>query len=506
MDKIFDFDSISEKYKDAKLLCGEKVLKVNDWTVDSRKVTKDVGFVACVGHQLDGRQFIHDAVANGACIVICEANDLSETVACDLAQLSITVVLIHDLNQRLSALASLFYDNPSEKLNVIGVTGTNGKSSCVQMLAQTIQTIDKCCWTMGTLGCGAYGAQVSNENTTADAITIQKELNKAVESGCGNSAMEVSSHGLVQGRIDAVSFDIAVFTNLTHEHLDYHETMDAYGLAKRRLFLFENLKWVVINVDDKFGRKLKKDIEIKARKIFVSAKQPSEGADLSQWVWVENIQLNQKGIQADVFTPWGEGKIKVPLVGRFNINNILSVVAVLGIKLGNVQKVLEAVNQVTSVAGRMQFIREKGQPSIIVDYAHTPDALEQALLAIRDHCTGKIITVFGCGGDRDPAKRPIMAKVAEKYSNAVLFTDDNPRTEDPYSIIEQMRTGLKSPDRVTYIQDRKEAIVEASKLASSDDIILVAGKGHEDYQIIGTKKFHLSDVELAREVLKERAA
>jgi UDP-N-acetylmuramoyl-L-alanyl-D-glutamate--2,6-diaminopimelate ligase len=230
-------------------------------------------------------------------------------------------------------------------------------------------------------------------------------------------------------------------------------------------------------------------------------KEPTEGADLRQWIWVEDIRLTLKGIRANVFTPWGQGKIKVPLIGRFNLNNILSVVAVLGVKLQNADEVFKIVNQLTSVAGRMQLIREDDKPLIIVDYAHTPDALEQALMATREHCNGKIVTVFGCGGDRDSAKRPLMARVAEKYSNAVIFTDDNPRTETPETIIDDMRAGLKNPDKVTYVSDRKQAIEQAVASVSSLDVVVIAGKGHEGYQIIGTTKHKLSDVTLAKDVL-----
>ncbi len=506
MASTFNFNEIQQIWPDAILSAGPDLVQFNELTVDSRQVSAGDGFIACVGHNLDGRTFVGDAVEKGASLVICEANDLSSEQLAYLQTLTITAVLLPNLMQRLSQLAGVVYQNPSQKINVIGVTGTNGKSSCVQMLAQTLHDIDGCCWTMGTLGCGAYGAQISNENTTADAVTIQKELAKAARHGCANGAMEVSSHGLVQGRVAAVKFNMAIFTNLTHEHLDYHGTMDAYGSAKRQLFLMPDLNWAIINVDDKFGRKLKKDREIKAKKMFLSSQQPMDGAELNQWIWVEDVQLKQSGIKANVFTPWGEGKLNVPLIGRFNINNILSVIAVLGIKLNDINKVLEAVNKVTSVAGRMQFVQQPDQPVIIVDYAHTPDALEQALLAVREHCTGKIYTVFGCGGDRDPAKRPLMAKVAEKFSNSVIFTDDNPRTEDPEQIFSDMRSGLKRPEKVDYIHDRKQAMHHALEKASKDDIILVAGKGHEDYQLIGDTKLHLSDVELAKELLSESAA
>ena len=331
MDRVFNFDVFEENWPTAELVVGEKELNFNHLKIDSRALKPGDGFVACVGHKLDGRQFIDSAIEQGAKLILAEAAGFDRDKVSHISEQSVTLVLVEALNEHLSDIAALLYGNPSENILTIGVTGTNGKSSCVQMLAQALHLIDGCCWTMGTLGCGPFGAQIENENTTADPITIQRELNKAVSYGCANTAMEVSSHGLVQNRVASVKFDFAVFTNLTHEHLDYHKTMDAYGEAKRQLFLGESLKWAIINVDDKFGRKLKKDSAITANKIFLSLKEPTEGADLRQWIWVEDIRLTLKGIRANVFTPWGQGKIKVPLIGRFNLNNILSVVAVLGV-------------------------------------------------------------------------------------------------------------------------------------------------------------------------------
>jgi UDP-N-acetylmuramoyl-L-alanyl-D-glutamate--2,6-diaminopimelate ligase len=280
--------------------------------------------------------------------------------------------------------------------------------------------------------------------------------------------------------------------------------MDAYGDAKRQLFLMPSLQWAIINVDDKFGRKLKKDPAITAKKLFITLNEPGEGSDLDHWLWADDVRLTLKGIKAKVYTPWGSGKLEVPLIGRFNLYNLLSVIAVLGTRVQNVDVLFDTVNQLQSVNGRMQLIKQPNQPLIIVDYAHTPDALEQALKAAREHCRGKIITVFGCGGDRDPGKRPLMAQVAERYSNRVIFTDDNPRTENADHIIDDMRKGLKAPEKVSYIADRKAAIQQAVTLASDADLILVAGKGHEDYQIFGTEKVYFSDIAAAKEVLAER--
>ncbi len=506
MARQFDFHLFNKEFPQTTLFCGRDVVTFETLRVDSRELKNNDGFVACVGHQLDGRQFIAKAVESGARLIIAEAVDIDESLLDSCRKENITCVLIENLNGQLSKMADFLFDHPSSKLHVVGVTGTNGKSSCVQMLAQALHYLDGCCWTMGTLGCGPFGAQTPNQNTTADAVTIQHEINKAAHYGCANTAMELSSHGLVQGRVASVAFNVAVFTNLSRDHLDYHKTMDVYGDAKRQLFLMPDLEWAVINVDDKFGRKLKKDQQVKANKLFISLNEPVECADLNQWLWVDDIRLTLNGIRAVVYTPWGKGKLRVPLIGRFNLYNLLSVIAVLGIKLQDSEKLFELINRVQSVTGRMQLIRQEDSPLVIVDYAHTPDALEQALKAAREHCNGKIITVFGCGGDRDPGKRPLMARVAEKFSNRVLFTDDNPRTEDPQAIINDMRSGLKNSNKVEYIADRKEAIAHAVDMASDCDVILVAGKGHEDYQIIGSEKRFYSDIDAAKDVLSGRAA
>lgn len=502
----FEFEKLQQAYPALELRSGAKELEFNHLYIDSRKIRNDDGFVACVGLQLDGRHYIANAIENGAKLIIAEANELPDDVVEHCQQNKTTLVTLPDLNQQLSTLMRDIYGNSEAALNVVGVTGTNGKSSSVQMIAQALHLVDGCCWTFGTLGVGPYGTQKPNVNTTADPVTIQRELHRAQRSGCGNVAMEVSSHGLAQGRVKGIQFDYAIFTNLTRDHLDYHETMEAYGAAKRELFLMPGLKNAIINVDDKFGRKLKKDQEIKAAKWFYSLQEPTEGADLSQWIWVDDIRLTLQGINATVFTPWGSGKLAVPLVGRFNLYNLLAVIAVIGIKYQDRQKIFEVVNQLTSVTGRMQLIHAAGKPLVIVDYAHSPDALEQVLKATREHCSGKIFTVFGCGGDRDPGKRPLMARVAEKYSNTVVMTDDNPRTESPEAIVDDMRQGLKQPNNVRYVSDREEAIRLAVKEASDKDVVLVAGKGHEDYQIIGERRIELCDIKVAQTILAESAA
>ncbi|NVJ60782.1 MAG: UDP-N-acetylmuramoyl-L-alanyl-D-glutamate--2,6-diaminopimelate ligase [Gammaproteobacteria bacterium] len=506
MANSFDFEILKEAFPDASLYCGELTGNFRFLSVDSRAVKADDGFVAVRGLKLDGRAYIESAVTNGAKLIFCEKDELDESNLKICIEQNITTILINDLYSKLSALGAVVFQNEKQRLSIVGVTGTNGKSSTVQMLAQALHLLEGCCWTLGTLGVGPFGTQKQNENTTADAITIQQELFKARTAGCSNVAMEVSSHGLVQKRVDSVPFEFAIFTNLSRDHLDYHGTMEDYFAAKRELFLFKALQHAIINIDDKYGKKLKKDREIKAQKWFISLQEPLEGADLSQWVWIDNVRLTLSGIHATVYSPWGKGQLSVAIVGRFNLYNLLSVITVLGIRLKNIDAVLQVVNQLHSVTGRMQLLSKESCPLVIVDYAHSPDALEQALRATREHCSGKVFTVFGCGGDRDPGKRQLMARVAEKLSNQVIFTDDNPRTEEPTSIIEDMREGLKKPDAVKYIASRESAIRFAIEKASEKDVVLIAGKGHESYQVIGNKKLEFSDVKVAESVMTEFAA
>ncbi len=505
MAKLFQFTDLINQLSGAEWIAGPKENKINELHLDSRKIKMQDCFVATKGFTLDGRDFIDNAIKNGAKAIVIEAEAFDFDVLKQNLANDISVISVNKLNDQLSLLASIFYRYPSKDITVIGVTGTNGKSSTVQMTAQALHNIDGCCWTLGTLGCGPFGAQLPSKNTTSDPITLQRELARAVKYKCANAALEVSSHGLTLKRVAEVDFDIAIFTNLTRDHLDFHGTMDAYGEAKRSLFLSESLQWAVINVDDKFGKKLKKDSAITAQKLFISMHQPVDGSDLNQWIWAEDIRYSFTGIKASVFTPWGSGQIDVPLIGRFNMYNLLSVIAVLGIKLKNSEQVFAAINQIKSVQGRMELIKVPKKPLAIVDYAHSPDAIEQALKATRDHCSGKIIIVFGCGGDRDSGKRPLMAGVAEKYANHVVFTDDNPRTESAENIIADMKSGLKQPEKVDYISNRKEAIAAAIAKATEKDAVLIAGKGHENYQIYGTEQKPFSDVEVAKKILEEVA-
>ncbi len=483
------------------LSAGQLGIPVGPLVLDSRNVQSGDTFVAVAGYETDGRKFIQNAIDAGAELIIA---DLIE--ACEFQTKfrdNEKVIWVNELREKVSLLASNYYGAPSHLLKAIGVTGTNGKTSCSYLIAKTLQNLHFECYLLGTLGVGQSSHLVASENTTVDAITMQKILAEAVDVGAQFAAMEISSHGIDQDRAAAVKLCTAVFTNLTRDHLDYHKTMENYGEAKRKLFLSPELKNAVLNMDDRFGRKLAKDEEISATKWLVTTKLPTSGSNLNRWIWAEDVMYSLAGMHAKVYTPWGSGRLDSPLIGQFNLSNLLLVIAVLGSILKDVAPVLLALKNVHSAAGRMQKIGFDNTPLVVVDYAHTPDALEQSLLALREHCVGMIWCVFGCGGDRDKGKRALMARVAEKLSNRVIVTSDNPRTEPPQAICDDIFEGFRNSSKATYIEDRAQAIRETISRASVGDAILIAGKGHEDYQIIGSEKIHLSDIEIATASIEE---
>ncbi|MGX5174692.1 UDP-N-acetylmuramoyl-L-alanyl-D-glutamate--2,6-diaminopimelate ligase [Aliikangiella sp. IMCC44653] len=471
---------------------------------DSRLVSTGDTFVALVGYKADARQFISAAIQQGAKWVLAEAEQAQQLFP-ELIELE-QVIWINNLRDQLSLIASNYFSNPSSQLKTIGVTGTNGKTSCSYLIAKTLQKMHFECFLLGTLGVGQSGQLKQSENTTVDAITMQKVLAQAVASGAQFAAMEVSSHGLDQARAQAVLFNTAVFTNLTHDHLDYHGDMEAYGNAKRKLFLSPNLKNAVINMDDKFGRKLAKDEAISATKWLVTTQLPTSGSNLNRWVWAEEVVYSMQGLHAKIYTPWGSGRLDSNLIGQFNLSNLLLVITALGSIFKDINPVLQAVKNVRSAPGRMHKFGHAKSPLVVVDYAHTPDALKQALNALREHNVGLIWCIFGCGGDRDKEKRALMARVSEKLANKVIVTNDNPRTESPESIRDDILEGFKKPEKVEFIADREQAILSTIAKAKVGDAILIAGKGHEDYQIIGTEKIHLSDLEIAAKAIEEYSA
>jgi UDP-N-acetylmuramoyl-L-alanyl-D-glutamate--2,6-diaminopimelate ligase len=486
----------------AQVRVNRENIPVGPLRLDSRKIQKGDTFVAVEGFQNDGRVYIPTALDKGASLILAEAKNSDEfkQIFAEIAQDKI--VWIDGLRDNLSEIAANYFDHPSAELKNIAVTGTNGKTSCSYLIAKTLQKMNFECYLMGTLGIGSCGSLRESSNTTADAITLQEVLAEALRSGAQFSSMEISSHGLDQNRAAAIQLNTAIFTNLTRDHLDYHGSMENYGAAKRKLFLHQYLENVVLNMDDRFGRKLAKDEEIVATKWLVTTKLPTSGSNLNRWIWAEDVVYSLQGMHAKIFTPWGSGKLDSPLIGQFNLCNLLLVVAALGSILKDLPLILSTLKNVRAAEGRMDTFSNANTPLAVVDYAHTPDALEQALIAIREHCVGLIWCVFGCGGDRDPGKRPMMAKIAEKLANRVIVTMDNPRMESSEQIKTDIFAGFRKPEKVKYIKDRTEAIELAISQAQPGDAILIAGKGHEDYQIIGKEKRFHSDKKMCQKAME----
>ncbi|QIW15577.1 UDP-N-acetylmuramoyl-L-alanyl-D-glutamate--2,6-diaminopimelate ligase [Pasteurellaceae bacterium RH1A] len=482
----------------------QKLPALNKMTLDSRAVEKGDVFIALKGHNVDGRTFIPKALEQGASLILAEADEgqveaefLAGYEKYNLDPNAPIVASVPHLHQILSELAGLFYGQPAEKLTLVGITGTNGKTTTAQLLAQWHNLLGGKSAVMGTIGNGLYGQVTEAVNTTGSAVEIQANLASFVEQGADFCAMEVSSHGLAQYRAEALDFDVAIFTNLSRDHLDYHKTMEEYAQAKFRLFSELKAKAQVINADDETGHQWLSQLP---NAIAVSTKPDYEPTN-EKWLKATEVKFTLQGATIAFDSSWGKGELKSRLIGAFNVSNLLTALAGL-LALGvDLQKLVETAPLLSGVCGRMECITADDKPMVIVDYAHTPDALEKALEAARLHCEGELWCIFGCGGDRDRGKRPLMAQVAEKLADKVIATDDNPRTEEPSAIMADILAGFAKPEAVKVVHIREYAIEEAIKQAQAKDVILIAGKGHEDYQIIGTKKYHFSDQEVAKKYL-----
>ncbi len=455
---------------------------IRELTLDSRKVRPGDLFLAVPGTQQDGRVHIADAIARGAAAVAYEAEG-----ALPMTAHSAELVALKGLAGQLSAIAGRFYGEPSRGLHLIGITGTNGKTSVSQLLAQALDLLGERCGIVGTLGNGFYNALALGRHTTPDPIGVQATLADMKNAGARAVAMEVSSHGLHQGRVAALAFDVAVFTNLSRDHLDYHGSMQAYGEAKAALFAWSGLRCRVLNLDDAFGRELAA-AEHPSRLIGYSLENPAA------YLYCRDIRFDEQGVRATLVTPRGEGHLRSSLLGRFNLSNLLAVVgALLGMDYA-LDEILKLLPQLQGPVGRMQRLGGVKQPLLVVDYAHTPDALEKVLEALRPHVKGRLLCLFGCGGDRDRGKRPLMAAVVERLADGVLVTDDNPRSEAPEQIFNDIRAGFANPEAVQFVHGRGQAIAQLVAAASADDVLVLAGKGHEDYQEIHGERQPFSDL------------
>ncbi len=476
-------------------------------TLDSRAVQHGWLFIAVPGARADGRAYLAGAYARGAAAAVYETKGdvkgLTSAAGAGSAGAAFApearytnAIGIKNLREHVGVIADRFYGTPSRKLKVVGVTGTNGKTTTTHLLAQVLDRPTARCGLIGTLGSGFPGRLDASLNTTPDAVSVHGLLAKFVDTGATTVCMEVSSHALDQARVAGVAFDIAVFTNLTRDHLDYHGDMHSYAAAKARLFDFPDLEAAVINQDDAFGRELIERTRSHAAVLSFGL----HGGD----VQARAVQPSVAGLALTIVTPHGEASLRSPLLGRFNAANLLAVLAVLLVTGMPLAEAAARLALAQPVAGRMErFGGGAGQPLVVVDYAHTPDALEKVLQALREHTSARLVCVFGCGGDRDRGKRPLMGRIAEQFADVVILTNDNPRHEDPASIINEIATGMQTTPSA--VPDRTQAIRAALSEARSGDIVLVAGKGHEDYQQFGDRRLAYSDRDTVRVLLGEAA-
>ncbi|NNF95877.1 MAG: UDP-N-acetylmuramoyl-L-alanyl-D-glutamate--2,6-diaminopimelate ligase [Halobacteria archaeon] len=466
---------------------------ITGMSLDSREIHSGDLFLACTGLSVEGARFIDAAISNGAVAVLWEAQPGIQSIP--LAYRSkpngeaVPVIAVTKLSQQVGILADRFYGQPSRALFVSGVTGTNGKTSVSQFLAHT-QNADAPAGVIGTLGHGLYEHLEMGRHTTPDAVTVHRWLAELREQGAASVAMEVSSHALHQGRVNGVTFDCAVFTNLSRDHLDYHGDMQSYAEAKAGLFNMPGLRYAVINSDDPTARELLVSLPDNLSVLLYGLE-----AEHQPDVMGKCLSLSSDGIDVEVVTPHGKGQFHSRLLGRFNISNLLAVLAVLLLSGIPLQGALARLATVKPVAGRMETFGGDDKPLVVVDYAHTPDALEQVLKALREHTEAKIWCVFGCGGDRDAGKRPLMGEIAEAFADVVILTNDNPRSEDPEQILIAIQRGMRNPEQAQTLPDRRQAIAMAISQARSGDVVLVAGKGHETWQQVGEEKIPFSDID-----------
>ena len=461
--------------------------------VDSRAAAPGALFLAVAGLTTHGLAFADAAVAAGAVALCWEP---AAGVAAPELSAGVAVFAVPGLTQQVGRIAARAAGDPSAALRVLGVTGTNGKTSISQIYAQALSDAGERCGVLGTLGYGLYGALTAGEHTTPDAVRVQQMLAGFRAAGAGHAALEVSSHALDQGRVAGVRFHTAVFTNLTRDHLDYHGDLEAYAAAKRKLFRWPGLKLAVVNADDPVGRTILAELPGSVRAVAYGLDANEVGSARAQVrVLGRRLALDATGLRVEVESDFGSGELSARLLGRFNASNLLAVLAALAASGTPFARALALLAGARTVPGRMECFGGHGGPLVVVDYAHTPDALGQVLLAARPHSTGRLVCVFGCGGDRDQGKRPQMGAVAAAHADLVVLTDDNPRTEDPDRIVAEILAGVGPAQRskLQVERDRAQAIAQAISAARAGDVVLVAGKGHEDYQIVGRSKRPYSD-------------
>jgi UDP-N-acetylmuramoyl-L-alanyl-D-glutamate--2,6-diaminopimelate ligase len=470
-------------------------LAITGLVQDSRAIRPGDAFVAIAGFGAHGLNFVDVAREAGVAAILFEPPAPADIPA------PADAIAVPGLRARLGELGDHFHGRPSQATTVVGVTGTNGKTSTVQLLTQAWALRGVRNGSIGTLGAGLYGEVVPTGFTTPLVLQLHALLAQLRDAGAQAVAMEVSSHALDQGRVDGVHFDVAVFTNLTRDHLDYHGDMQAYGAAKAKLLAWPGLRAAVVNLDDAYGRELRAALPAGTHTIGLS----SRGAQAD--VRAENVVLDATGIGFDLIVGDERASVQSLLLGRFNVDNLLAVAGALHALGETADAIATTLSQLQPVAGRMNRLGgDHAMPLVVIDYAHTPDALEQALSSLRAHAQGRLVCVFGCGGERDVGKRPQMAAIAEAGADLVIVTDDNPRGEDGDAIVADIVKGFSRPGAVLVQRDRAAAIARAIGAASASDIVLVAGKGHEPYQEIAGVRHPFDDTAVARALLQERRA
>ncbi len=460
---------------------------INGFSLDSRRINKDEVFIALKGRKYNGIRYIDDAIARGANCILVE-DEVTQIYP-------VPVIKINDLKNKIANIVAKFYQDPSKKLNLIGVTGTNGKSTIVYLLSFILSNLGEKTAQIGTLGFGSWRDLIESDLTTPDVIQLQKNLSGLLGSGHKTVAMEVSSIGIAEKRVGMLDFNVGIFTNLSPEHLDYHQNMYSYGRAKQKLFTDFNLELAILNTDDPFGSQLKEMISGNTEVVTYGMTK----ADFC----INKITNTKEGMELDIKTPKGDQRLITNLMGKFNIYNLLALLAYVEFKGLSSNNCLKLIENLPAIPGRMQLISNPGNIRIFVDFAHTPDAIANALMALKSCSNGKLICVFGCGGERDQYKRAKMGKIASEIADLVYITDDNPRGEDPKDIVNDILSGIIRKDKIKVIHDRADAIYQAISLATFQDVMLIAGKGHENYQIYHDHQEPFDDVKVVREILNE---
>jgi UDP-N-acetylmuramoyl-L-alanyl-D-glutamate--2,6-diaminopimelate ligase len=468
---------------------------------DSRSVAPGDVFLAYPGERADGRNYVRDAVARGASAVLWERDG----GAARQGELAVPSFAVAGLKRLAGGLAAEIYGRPSERLWVVGVTGTNGKTSCSQWIAEALTAAGRKSAVIGTLGLGYVGALEEDPNTTPDAVVLQRALARFRDDGARCVAMEASSIGIDQGRVDGVRFAAALFTNLSRDHLDYHGDMERYAQAKLALFRSPGLGHAVLNLDDALGVRIARSLGGSGveRTGYSTAAGAAAASGLERWLEARDVAHSAAGLRFKLVSNLGSARVAAPLVGRFNVANLLGVIGVLLAAGFTLDAAAQAASRLEPPPGRMQRLGGEGRPLVVVDYAHSPDALEKCLAALRDVARGqrgRLVCVFGCGGDRDRGKRPLMGEAASRHADFVWLTSDNPRSEPPAAIIDEIRPGVRVAHEVQL--DRRDAIRAAVGAARAADVVLIAGKGHEAYQEVAGVRRPFSDVAEARRALE----